>query len=649
MLYFIGNHNTIILLQDEKGRFYKAAVNASRRLVLNRERYPILKDFSLQNALIELPNLEVRQHPGGGELWLYDAERDNDVRTVGTENEAFTYIPGWTSLCPTCAGYDIFEMSRAIPCKTIPGWEWICHEFEAIDYFPTPNNLAEIMAKSVAKKTKRYTFAPGPILEPSAGTGNLVRAMDKVFYHNSSQKLDVDCIELSSQFRAILKKDGYRVVHDDFMTFEPHKRYKAIVMNPPFSSGIAHLKKAISIMKNGGAIRCIFPAEYIRHPHNQAQMDIVSTLQDLHADIEYFGSAFSDAERPTSIEVALISIDIPDKPAESKIRLELEKEEQTTQGAKQQENLVSNDPFTAAVEQYNMAAKGLQRIYEEYEGIKDFLGSPMNSAEDPVVSLGKSYNEAVKALRMRYWRALFDIPAIRDNLTESMREEYSERLEELADYDFTKFNILTIRQEIAANTVGSIKAEILKLFDRFTSLNAEKFSNNVHYFNGWKSNSAYKLNEKIVFPCNAYSYWFDHSFDPTYPPVFRMISNIELTLHYLDTSGKPYDSSELRAILNEARKEKQTKKIRCHYFDLTFYRKGTCHLTFTNQDILKAFNAFACQEKNWLPPSYGKKTYEDMEDTEKEAIHSFEGEMSYTDSFNRGLIVTTSKLVQLNA
>lgn len=40
--------------------------------------------------------------------------------------------------------------------------------FEAIDYFPTPNNLAEIMAKSVAKKTKRYTFAPGPILEPSA-------------------------------------------------------------------------------------------------------------------------------------------------------------------------------------------------------------------------------------------------------------------------------------------------------------------------------------------------------------------------------------------------------------------------------------------------------------------------------------------------
>lgn len=521
--------------------------------------------------------------------------------------------------------------------------------FEAIDYFPTPEKLAEKMVDSVAKHTNRYAFAPGPILEPSAGTGNLVRAMDKVFYHSSSQKLDVDCIELSSQFRAILKKDGYRVVHDDFMTFEPHKRYKAIVMNPPFSSGIAHLEKAISIMKNGGAIRCIFPAEYIRHPRNRAQLDIVSTLQDLHADIEYFGSAFSDAERPTSIEVALISIDIPDKPAESKIRLELEKEEQTTQGAKQQENLVSNDPFTAAVEQYNMAAKGLQRIYEEYEGIKDFLGSPTNSAEDPVVSLGKSYNEAVKALRMRYWRALFDIPAIRDNLTESMREEYSERLDTLADYDFSKFNILTIRQEIAMNTVDSIKAEILKLFDRFTSLHAEEFSKNIRYFNGWKSNSAYKLNEKIVFPCNAYCYWFDKSFDPTSSQVIRTISNIELTLHYLDTSGQPYDSSELRLILKKAKDEKQTKKIKCHYFDLTFYRKGTCHLVFTNLDVLKAFNAFACQEKSWLPPAYGKKTYEDMEESEKEAIRFYEGELSYADSYNRGLIVTPSKLMQLNA
>lgn len=142
---------------------------------------------------------------------------------------------------------------------------------DTIDYFPTPNDLAEQMAKSIAKKVHNINLAPGPILEPSAGTGNLVKAIDRVFSHRTDTKLDIDCVELSSSCRAILKKEGFRVVHDDFLTYKPHKRYKAIVMNPPFSDGIAHLKKAISIMQNGGAIRCILPAESIRHPHTREQ------------------------------------------------------------------------------------------------------------------------------------------------------------------------------------------------------------------------------------------------------------------------------------------------------------------------------------------------------------------------------------------
>lgn len=247
---------------------------------------------------------------------------------------------------------------------------------DTIDYFPTPENLADVMADSIGKHTKRYTLAPGPILEPSAGTGNLVKAMERVFHHSSGTPLDIDCIELSSSCRAILKKEGFRVVHDDFMTFEPHKRYKAIIMNPPFSNGIAHLKKAISIMHNGGAIRCILPAESIRHPHTREQNDLVNTLTDLKADIGYYKDAFVNSERPTKIEVALISIDIPEKPPESKIRLELQAAHDGSIGNGAQENLVSNDPVSAAVERYNIAAEGLRRIYEEYEGIKEFLGSP---------------------------------------------------------------------------------------------------------------------------------------------------------------------------------------------------------------------------------------------------------------------------------
>lgn len=520
---------------------------------------------------------------------------------------------------------------------------------DTIDYFPTPNDLAEQMAKSIAKKVHNINLAPGPILEPSAGTGNLVKAMDRVFSHGSDTKLDIDCIELSSSCRAILKKEGFRVVHDDFLTYKPHKRYKAIVMNPPFSDGIAHLKKAISIMQNGGAIRCILPAESIRHPHTREQIDLVNTLTDLKADIGYYKDAFVNSERSTKIEVALISIDIPEKPPESKIRLELQAANDGNIGNGAQENLVSNDPVSAAVERYNIAAEGLRRIYEEYEGIKEFLGSPKSGAEDPVISLGKSYNEAIGQLRMKYWQILFNIPAIRDNMTGTMQHEYSERLAQLADYDFSKYNILTIRQEIAANTVASIKREILKLFDWFTHFHSEEFSKNIHYFNGWMTNSAYKVNERIIFPCDAFCHWYNDNYEPTTSQVMDVITNIELVLHWLDTSGQPYDSSELWEIMGNSGKTKKTRNIACRYFSLSFYKKGTCHLTFTNLDVLKTFNAFACQEKTWLPPTYGKKAYADMSKEEKSVVRAFEGEGSYTDSLDRGLIVTPSKLAQLNA
>lgn len=128
MLYYIGNKNTIALLQDGKGRFYQVQVNAGRNLVVSRDRAPLLAEYGLKYGIRELESLDVHQHPGGGELWLSDGERGGDVRTVGTANAAFSYEPGWLSLCITAAGQDRKRMSRAYPAETIPGWEWICRE-----------------------------------------------------------------------------------------------------------------------------------------------------------------------------------------------------------------------------------------------------------------------------------------------------------------------------------------------------------------------------------------------------------------------------------------------------------------------------------------------------------------------------------------
>ena len=400
------------------------------------------------------------------------------------------------------------------------------------DFYPTPDNLAWEMAYSLQSTKYGWKHLPQPILEPSAGDGALARQIHAVadirhdpktgeldrYSTSKAKEFDLDCVELSSDFRAKLKKDGFRVVHDDFLTFRPAKKYAAIIMNPPFSAGAAHLLKALEIMKDGGKIRCLLNAETIRNPYTNERKELAQKLNELNAQIKYIPDAFKNARRAARVEVALISVDIPDKEPVSKIRLELNNEMTDHMKADPQlAALVSADPIAAAVERYNAAAEGIRRIYEEYNGIKSlFSAATADDKETEVLNFNKSYNEAIRSLRGLYWQKLFDLPQIRDNLTRAMQDEYHNRVSELVDYDFSPYNILTIREEMSANIVQGIESEIVELFNDWTNLHYNsEYSKNVHYYNGWCTNEAYKVGKKVIFRCQAFSDWSGR-FEPSW-------------------------------------------------------------------------------------------------------------------------------------
>lgn len=112
-----------------------------------------------------------------------------------------------------------------------------------------------------------------------------------------------------------------------------------------------------------------------------------------------------------------------------------------------------------------------------------------------------------------------------------------------------------------------------------------------------------------------------------YYPAASYLLDLEKCFNYLD--GGLTESIDLKKTLEIAEREGQTRNIVLKYFKVTFYKKGTCHITFTNEDLLKKFNIFAGKYKNWLPPSYGKKAYNDMSEGEKQVVNEFEGEDSY--------------------
>ena len=98
----------------------------------------------------------------------------------------------------------------------------------------------------------------------------------------------------------------------------------------------------------------------------------------------------------------------------------------------------------------------------------------------------------------------------------------------------------------------------------------DRYSKNVHYYNGWCTNSAYKINRKVIFRCNAFD-TYDGRFCPRYNATGH-VAQIERVLHFLDTNGKPYNGDELRAVLDAAEKSGQTQKIQLHYFTATLYK-----------------------------------------------------------------------------
>jgi hypothetical protein len=224
---------------------------------------------------------------------------------------------------------------------------------------------------------------------------------------------------------------------------------------------------------------------------------------------------------------------------------------------------------------------------------------------------------------------LFESKEFVRNLTTNLQTELFNRVNALEDYEFSVVNILTIKAELSRSTVKSIEDTILKLFDDLSGKHAysDAIENgNVHYYNGWRSNKAWKINKKVVIPFygafNSSSGKFEAKYD-----VAQKLGDIEKCLDFLDAGRTK--GQDMGSRLECAQNNQQSRSIELKYFDVTFFKKGTCHISFTNSDLLDKLNLFASQRRGWLPPGYGKKAYKEMEPEEKKVIDTFEGEKSY--------------------
>lgn len=562
------------------------------------------------------------------------------------------------------------------------------------EFYPTPVNLVKKMLDGVDFRYIKTVLEPsagkGDILRVIAQKCN--------DYNCYNREIDVDCIEIDPNLRQILKYNfsgerkhiiwhsqeeiknkriwqretntytelseqdhielqqlkeeektffvnGIHIIHDDFLTYEPFKTYDLIIMNPPFSNGDIHLLKALKMQEKGGSVICLLNAETIRNPYTETRKELLKILEKHNAQIEFINNAFVSAERKTGVEIALIKVAIEKVEEESDIFNRIKKASEVDDFNPDVTDLEVTDYIKAAVNQFKVEVKAGIELIKQYKALVPYMLNSFDKDDKfnkPILQLknssGSNYdgitiNAYLKETRLKYWRALLSNPKFVGKLTSKLQSEYREKVGKLADYDFSEFNIYTLSAELNSQIKTGIEEEIITMFDRLTAEHSwyPETKNNRHYYNGWATNKAHKIGKKVIIPCyGVFSGW---SGKPQTHEARAVLEDIERILNFLD--GGMTQDVDLWQILNIHFSNGETKNIPLKYFKATFYKKGTVHLTFTCPELIDRFNIYAAQNKQWLPPCYGRKSYTNMTEEEKAVIDDFQGEKAYNEVLSK--------------
>lgn len=524
-------------------------------------------------------------------------------------------------------------------------------------FYPTPSDIAGKLMAGVDWK------CVNTILEPSAGRGDLIEWAErrcqnvKVFRRSYSRELtDVDCIEIDPNLQAMLIGKGYRVVHDDFLTYHTRKRYDLILMNPPFAEGDMHLLHALELCESGGQIACILNAETIRNPFTNSRKALLKALHKYGASIRFVEQGFAHAARRANVDIALINVNIPAAYVDTSIWDNLQRAREETLEANGLYEIAPANSVERLIREYDLLCEAGIRLMRAYNGVADrIMRSSKSDYNSPIISLivdgdktnkcgSEHVNTFLRAARARYWRELFDLPELRQKMTSAMLDEYHGTIEKMKDYEFSQFNIQQVVNQIMGQIVTGVEEAIVKCFDKLSaehSYHSDVQNENVHYYNGWKTNRAHYVNMKCIIPtygCFARGYkpdkngrWKDTLEGLDTRGCFQVLDDLEKALDYLDKGETP--ATDLSRMLQYAASEGRTTAT-CKYFTVTFYKKGTCHIKFHDQKIVDRLNIYVGRQRAWLPPSYGTARYDQMDTESQRVVDEFQGREKYNAVFN---------------
>ena len=465
------------------------------------------------------------------------------------------------------------------------------------DFYTTPREVFDMM-------TQGESLADAVILEPSAGSGDIVR------YCKQDGARYVKACEINDVLRSALYNEC-NVIAPDFLTVQREQvaDINYIIMNPPFTTVEKHILHAWEIAPDGCTILALCPSSRFRFGCYGDDKKL-KELADLYGSREELGDVFntSTADRRTDAEISLLRLYKPSEKTEDFEDLDFD---ETLEGwddmGNGQEGVIKYDAVRDMVKRYNSALAQFDAVQEASkkinEDIKTFTACRIHFGAHGDDCRGNKFQNITrdrfrKELQHAAWSSIFELLNMQKYTTNVLQEKIARFVETSEARPFNLKNIYLVVSSVLQN-IGNIMEEcVVKAFDTICSLSAE----NSTAGEKWKTNSNYMVNQKFIvngLSCEKrwnghLSYSIGHSYDRS-----GKMEDFYKAMSFL--TGQPLKEDCYRPFRSQI-VESCTDTGEWFYFDwfrVKFYKKGTMHFEFTDINIWYRFNQIAAKHKGW--------------------------------------------------
>lgn len=472
---------------------------------------------------------------------------------------------------------------------------------ENADFYPTPTDVINTMmiGEDILGKT---------ILEPSAGSGNIVSWLE------DNGAGEVIACEKDKILQKLLA-GKCELIADDFLsvTSDQVSHIDYIIMNPPFSDGIRHIKHAFDIAPAGCTVISLCNSSNLERRYSSERQELYE-LVELYGCSEYLGTVFDTAERKTNVDVSLIKLykygEDEDEFASYFFSNEddiLNKNE--TEGIVQY-NVVRDmvNRYTSAVKLFDEtmeAANKINDVAKFSESKFDYVPIRFTTVDTRGNAVSISRQQYKKQLQKYYWRIIFNKLNMDKYATNGLREQINKFVEKQVNVPFTMHNIYQVISMVVQTTGQRMDKALLEAFDLICSFSAE----NSTAGEKWKTNSNYMINRKFIVPYmtdydSRYSTLNEHM-RLNYGGNVARIEDVIKALCYI--TGTNYDNiTNLRDFVYRNNLSYGTW-YEWSFFRIKGFKKGTMHFEFTDEDVWIRFNQQVAKQRGWVLPKKSKR------------------------------------------